>query len=231
MDEDSCSQSYVSDELTHFVGRDKPTDEERFELLCKILTCGRLGLGEGNMKVRWPCNLSNGELVFPETVCFCDIPPECLEIHMSKYSRFGLAFAKAFMRDSCGCSPVYYVSGDSPCTDHHYDPGDPKRETTWGEFFQNAFDEWYPTVDGKDPRTLPRRDNLLLWYVFGHVKVFDSTMKQDDPENYYMEREWRLIGSMRFNLSDVARVVLPMKYRGRFRTLFPCLPEGRIHCV
>ena len=235
MDEDSCSQSYVSDELTHFVGSKRRTDEERFELLCKILKSGRLGRGRGDMKVRCPCDLSNGELVFPETVCFCDIPTKCLGIHMSKYSYFGLAFTKEFMRDRCGCNPVYYVSGDSPCTDHRYTAPNDRRDTTWGAFFQKAFNEWCPTL----PRTnghidltkLEPFENLLLWYVFGHVKVFDSTMPQDDSENYYMEREWRLIGSMTFHLPDVARVILPTAYESCFRKEFPNFTRDRIYPV
>ena len=231
MDEDFCSQSYVSDELTHFVGSELPTDDKRFELLCEILNTRKLGLGRGDMKVKWPCNLSNGELVAPETVCFCDIPMQCLGIHMSKYSHFGLSFAKAFMRNNYGCNPVYYVSGDSPCTDHRYVLKDRKRKTTWGAFFQKAFDEWYPQIQERDPSELSRIENLLLWYVLGHVKVFDSTMPQNDPKNYYMEREWRLIGSMSFRPQDVARVILPTQYEDTFRKCFSSPLADRIHCV
>jgi len=231
MEEDSCNQSYVSDELTHFVGSKLPTDEKRFECLCTILKSGRLGLGQGNMKVRWPCELRKGELVVPEMVCFCDIPLKYLGIHMSKYGRFGLAFNKAFMRNKCGCNPVYYVGGDSPCTDHRYLLGDPQRETTWGAFLQKAFDEWYPQICERVPSQLERFENLLLWYVFGHLKFFDSTLSMNDPNNYYMEREWRLIGSMTFDLSDVARVILPSAYVSAFRDEFPGIAGNRVHEV
>ena len=167
-------------------------------------------------------------------VCFCDIPLDKLSIHMKKYKRFGLAFTKKFMKKK-GCSPVYYVSKDSPCTDHRYPVGDPKREVKWGGFFQRALNEWdstLPRANGHiDTAELSRIQNLTLWYVFGHVKFFDSTLPENDTKNYYMEREWRIIGSMIFKFEDVARVILPDSYVSCFQAKFPDFPKGCIHSV
>ncbi len=233
MSEVPTKQSYVSDKLVHLAGRNKPTDEERFELLCSILDSGLLkgrGTGQGNIHLDFAQALTSNELLVPEAVCFCDIPLKDLGIHMDKYSHFGVAFTKVFMR-SKGCNPVYYVSMHSPCTDHRYPRGDSRREVKWGDFFQEAFDRWYPTVKGIDPSKLSPVDNLLLWYFLGHLKFFDNTLADDDPRNYYMEREWRRIGEMEFKRTDVATVILPSAFVPRFRAEFSDFNEDRIHGV
>src|ERR1019366_7648127 len=43
-------------------------------------------------------------------VCFCDIPLGDLDLHMRKYSRFGIAFRKEFLLKK-GATPVMYVPG------------------------------------------------------------------------------------------------------------------------
>lgn len=234
------NEGYVSNELTHFVGRKAATDDDRFSLLCKILRSGELrgggvsSTGQGNIRLDFSHPLASNDLVAPETVCFCDIPLKYLSIHMGKYSRFGLAFTKVFMRTK-GCNPVYYISMHSPCTDHRYPDDDARRKVKWGDFFDRAFREWYKdlprTGDRIDPGKLRRIDNLILWYVLGHVKFFDSVLKKDDEKNYYMEREWRIVGSMCFNLADVARVIVPTDYAARFQAELPDFAEDRIRRV
>jgi hypothetical protein len=48
-----------------------------------------------------------------QVVCFCDIPVIDLAIHVRKYSKFGLAFKKAFLIERGAC-PVFYVANESP---------------------------------------------------------------------------------------------------------------------
>jgi hypothetical protein len=62
---------------------------------------------------------------------------------------------------------------------------------------------------------------LLEWYIFAFFKFFDHDLADADPENYYMEREWRVLGAVTFSLSDVERVLLPRGFADRFRTTFP----------
>ena len=50
---------------------------------------------------------------------------------------------------------------------------------------------------------------------------FDSGKTDADLENYYMEREWRVLGAVRFDLDDVFRVILPKAYAKRFRADLP----------
>lgn len=129
---------YVSSELTHFVGRSLGTDSERFHLLSRIIEgralidprhkdrsdCifmgGLRNLDTGeviegveyssvpNVRHDMKARLSDNQLVQFEMVCFCDIPLEAMQIHCSKYGRFGLAFSKHFLIRQGAC-PVMYV--------------------------------------------------------------------------------------------------------------------------
>lgn len=42
-----------------------------------------------------------------------------------------------------------------------------------------------------------------------YVKLFDPTLAEDDPQNYYMEREWRSLNDVHFSLEDIVSVYLP----------------------
>ena len=43
----------------------------------------------------------------------------------------------------------------------------------------------------------------------------------DTPDNYYLEREWRLVGNLRFGLGDLRTIVVPRSYAERLATDFP----------
>ncbi len=62
---------------------------------------------------------------------------------------------------------------------------------------------------------------FLGFQVFSFVKFFDDAKSDEDPENFYMEREWRIIGNLNFSSADVRRVVLPESYARRLREDVP----------
>ncbi len=62
--------------------------------------------------------------------------------------------------------------------------------------------------------------NLAKW-VFCFLKFFDAGKSDTHPDNYYMEREWRIIGELDFELSSVYRIILPKLYAERFRKDLP----------
>jgi len=80
-------QRYVADELTHFVGREKTSEEEKYTLLVKILTTGWL-IAPGTQnedgspnerstfrRYDWSRRISDPKGLFQASaVCFCDIP-------------------------------------------------------------------------------------------------------------------------------------------------------------
>jgi hypothetical protein len=64
-------------------------------------------------------------------------------------------------------------------------------------------------------------ERVLMYHVFLFMKFFDETKAEDDPENYYMEREWRVTGDVPFELTHVKRVVIPGEYSERFHRDVP----------
>lgn len=227
-------QRYVSEELTHFVGRGLP-EEDQYRLLVKVLRSGLLSPEgadvAGHVVVDRAKPLSGNEAYAPEAVCLCDIPVGDLDLHIVKYSPFGVAFHKAFAVAQ-GASPLFYVAADARTSE----PGEggEARAVTKAERFdamvrehQRLQDEAAAALQGSDARTaaLLRRylalQDFLDFEVFSHTKFFRYPNADEDPENYYMEREWRMLGALRFGLDDVRRVILPQRYARDFRGAFP----------
>jgi hypothetical protein len=242
-------QRYISPDLTHFVGRKQRTLKAQYEVLTVILKSGvlkakglrdltDLELGEPPayvLTVKTATRLSRNETYSDSVVCFCDIPIGDLDIHMEKYSRFGLAFTKEFLL-GVGATPVMYVPTTarpsiSPFKDLYNRPV----ATT-----ARAFDEFYKryrrlarefvaTELEKDaPEKLKRqarqfRDiaQFLDIHVLSHLKFFDPDQADSDPDNFYMEREWRVKGNVKFELTDVFRIVVPESYSRQLRKDFP----------
>ena len=111
------TQRYVSNELTHFVGRGLEADEERYSLLVKILKSGWLTpgpvqdpqKGQSTLITTSGAKFSDQGMYDPQVVCFCDIPVADLSIHMEKYKQFGLAFTKEFLIKK-EARPVFYMT-------------------------------------------------------------------------------------------------------------------------
>lgn len=261
---------YVSEHLTHFVGRSKRTDEERFELLVQIFRSGVL-LDPSHVGQRYPvftvvrrnnqtgeednleylsrpsirhdlkAKLTDHKLIEPEIVCFCDIPFQDLKIHCSKYGRFGLAFEKSFLVEQ-GAAAVSYVPLKGPIFTQ-LDEYIPKTgATNWQQAAKGPRSEllegvvhthnWLQhqevfllesVMQGatkpeeidkivKDLRNLIFYQVAVEAFLLGYVKFFDSSLPEDDPNNFYMEREWRVAGKVRFKPTDVAKVIVPDRF-------------------
>jgi hypothetical protein len=242
-------QRYVSNELTHFVGKNLKTDEERFALLVRIiregiLRPGRVGHFLTGFTMAIPVRggtLSTNQAVTSTVVCFCDIPVSDLGIHMKKYKPFGIAFEKRLLIAK-GANPVFYIASDA------------RAPYTGATKAKHAFDSLYRTHRklSKDltkflEHQLPPQKGVqivrsgghgvplaerLLWRVgefteslddllFSNVKFFHSDRSETSTRNFYMEREWRVRGAVQFGIHDVARVIVPKVFAGRFRQAFP----------
>jgi len=77
-----------------------------------------------------------------------------------------------------------------------------------------------PGVSGDFKRLFDLRW-FLDFQVFSFVKFFDDSKSDEDPESFYMEREWRMLGNLKFGLSDVRRVILPESHAARLRKDVP----------
>ncbi|MCH7592867.1 MAG: hypothetical protein IH989_08825, partial [Planctomycetes bacterium] len=236
-------QRYVSNELTHFVGRDDTSPEAKFARLKKIIETGNLQaaylypwhtppekrakaeekaphflrqkLGETREGPSWGPNtggssgsLMGGTLLGGTALCFCDIPVADLAIHMSRYGHFGLSFRKSFLAGR-GATPVFYVAKDAIVGGKDLEAGKPL-----GSVLDEVARDLAVLLDslqGNDP--LPGSTTKPLFVlielnrrVLGLIQGFDAAMDARDEQNCYMEREWRMLRSLHFELDDVYRV-------------------------
>jgi hypothetical protein len=239
---------YVSDELTHFVGRSLPDDQSRYGLLHKIL-CSRwlkashrdqLGPGFVGQSDSGKA-LSGNDAIKCTSVCFCDIPVTTLGIHMKKYSSFGVAFAKRLMLHS-GATPVHYIARNA----RHRGVGiGPKTVGDWFDQLRKEIQNFahdlgsYTALHDGSPRFLSKLSppgtplghrlmgqfsalqSDLEFLVFGQLKFFTVGLARDDPDNFYMEREWRVPEGFAFGLDDIARVIVPQEFADQLRSDMP----------
>ena len=245
-------QEYVSEELTHFIGRSLASQDEQFKLLVHILRSRwlqasyRMEFGAGSyLRGDSSKQLSSNEAVRAATVCFCDIPVPSLDIHMRKYSQFGLAFSKRYLVRR-GVSPVFYVAANAapPPT-----PGIGPRSlgATFDELYKdlytvmNQMNELVNQMSGRagqrvtfklSPPGTPLQLQVLGKLnafagdldklLFAHLKFFDGTLPEEHIDNYYMEREWRKIDGLSFQWENITAVILPKRF---VRLLREHLPE------
>ncbi len=251
----SPAQRYVSKELTHFVGKNLPTTEDQYSLLVKILTSGWLTHPphnpnvSANLVVNGKARISENEMYSPQVICFSDIPAGDLDVHIGKYSRFGLSFLKSFLVRK-GANPVFYIARNSTVSvpndlsDRNRRKEAFERSRTIGPeafsdrvpraaYFDKMIGEYHDLVltlfqQQQDPSGVPadfhrffdlRR--FLDFHIFSFLKFFDDAKSDEDPENYYMEREWRMLGNLNFKLDDVRRVILPESYATPLRKDVP----------
>jgi hypothetical protein len=260
------TMAYISLWLTHFVGRQLPTDDTRCDLLVKILRERTLGqwnhqgnvyISPGSMMISVTGSLCKDEFIRFRPVCFCDIPPESLGRHTRIYGQFGLAFKKEFLVAK-GANPVFYIAKGSLAS--HERPTVPPltiedliadpREALKKQFEALAADEMpipryeffdrlvadlmrvlphpCPTgtpADAFDPwREVQMRVLFDLFrHVFAFTKFFDESLPEEHPDNFYMEREWRVADFVSFELRDVQRVYVALGFRGRIECEFPGL--------
>jgi hypothetical protein len=184
----------------------------------------------------------------PQVVCFCDIPVEDLHIHTAKYGSFGLSFTKEFIARRGG-APVLYVPRGTRISQmqdlnagalmQKLKAGGPEalfEDVPLGDLFDRMVPEFHSMMDLflrliMDARTTSggpadhRRLHDLLMFIdfriFSYVKVFDEARDDEDPENFYMEREWRVVGNVQFTLADVQRLIIPSSYGERLRGAVP----------
>jgi hypothetical protein len=253
------TQSYISDKLTHFVGRAEPTYAEQYALFLKILgdrfdpgkpreqgwlrASYREEFGPGFvMSSDGQKRLSTNEAIKCTMLCFCDIPAGQLNIHMAKYGPFGIAFSKQFLI-RCGATPVHYVPSNARNRTIGIGPRnvaerfDDLRAELQG--VRADLEEYVTRIDGytpflsklSSPKTTPEGHRLrgrfsalqgeLEELIFARIKFFTEGLPKEHPNNYYMEREWRLYDGLAFRLADISRIILPQDYRRQFQEDVP----------
>jgi hypothetical protein len=238
------AQRYVSTDLTHFVGAKLKSQKEQYRLLKRILKSGMLKASPGPVKADehlllrdTDLPLSSNRACLGSVVCLCDIPLCDLPLHMSKYSMFGLAFAKDFLTE-VGAVPVIYVPENGRPALLPYEGYGRKsissQKVAFSEFWRlfKRIEEAIPEIE-KLPKLKNAAKDLrrMMFFtecnIISNFKFFDHRLDDTEDEHYYMEREWRVSKNVVFGLNDVSRIIIPVEYTRRLRADFPAF-DGEV---
>lgn len=230
----SNGNGYTSSEFYHFVGRGSLGDNEvTYELLLKVIDDRCISHApheKGWGLTQYTRDLSKGildeELIKPTITCYCDIPFEHLGIHVSKYGPFALSFKREYVI-RYGARPVIYIplqEGD------HWSPYGgallKELEQKYKGFMEHVvlpIDKEKFSSHGVGKKT-DDADEASTWLscviekdILAFIKPFNSELSDSHPQNYYMEREWRKYGNLRFEPSNVQKILVPDDYLERLR--------------
>ena len=64
-------------------------------------------------------------------------------------------------------------------------------------------------------------EHFLNFHIFSYIKFYDHTYADDHDDNYYLEREWRVVGNVNFSIEDIETIFMPKAFAKRFRADFP----------
>jgi hypothetical protein len=85
-------------------------------------------------------------------------------------------------------------------------------------------------VPNSPDEAISSTSNLFLKEFLAFVKPFDSTLEDDNSENYYMEREWRKFGNLELRPGYVRKIVVAADYVDRLKTDFPEYQKNVCEC-
>lgn len=243
------TQNYVSNTLFHFVGRFAGNDDNIFAILTKILTEQLLCFDPEKKKSNTTpmyCEDSfhkYGEISTVPAVCFCDIPWNQLSLHTSKYSKFGIGFKKERLIKK-GVRPVWYI----PKNSYSAIANNEKIETRFPSELRRLLTSTSTIVtkltegtDIADPHNVLAADTVVqgclsnlhssYFFLLGEVawffKFFDASLPDDDPNNYYFEREWRKVNAdLSFEKDDIDCILVPSEdYKDKLQQKFPLFKD------
>jgi abortive phage resistance protein AbiGi (putative antitoxin) len=237
---------YTSEILYHFVGRANPLDhEQNYIVLSKILAAGCIsysphsdteGVGDIGFTLDLDRSLFSQDLIEPTVTCYCEIPYKLLRIHSTKYGLFGLGFEKSLLIQQ-GARPVFYMPYS-----RHDRIGLSFHGVNLLRNIERAFTSFGQLVEqiseAKSDRThylnkptvstdqiIEDMHSMFAKDFLAFVKVFDCTLSDDHPKNYYMEREWRKYQYLRFEPGQVRTIIVAPGFGDRARTDYPMYAE------
>jgi hypothetical protein len=226
----NTDQRYISNELSHFVGRKLIGDiKSQYSVLKNILDTGSIRHDpqtphtNGQRSMGLTHNLHGSfvtnTMYIPSMVCFCDIPTSDLAIHTAKYGVCGLSFSKEFLNGK-GAAPVFYIEKKEAA---EFDKIAKSFNILIERIFRCDQDEMPTSVQSLLPNknAVAQIENFLGFKIFGYIQCFDCGLDDGNPKNYYFEREWRSLYDVEFNLNDVQRVFIPAEMSKQFREDFP----------
>ena len=146
-------------------------------------------LTQGRIEARNPFGIAKNfqdSVGNQKAVCFTETPLTELRRMTSRGRRWGLVFDKELLRERQGAQPVWYLSDPSP---------------QWDAAKQLL-------SRSLDARQKPLNVEDAYWKMTPFIDPVRST-DSTRPHDWRWEREWRVIGDVRFELSDIAFIVWP----------------------
>lgn len=238
------SSNYVSDELFHFVGYSSPKNNEKnYETLRKVLNANCISYpphdqswGKIGYRVEWDQKLSAEKLIIPSITCFADIPFHNLSVHTDKYGKFGVALPRHLLT-KYGARPVMYfplrsddlnsIYGQTLLNDIEaivkgFNDQVVKKQSSTKNESRNL-----GTPPISSDTAISAIHSMVLKDFLAFIKPFNSELAHEDKFDYYMEREWRKLGNMKFEDSDLTKIVVAKGYKERTEKDYPIF-KGRI---
>ena len=183
-------QRYISDELTHCIGRNEETDDDRYEILKIILESNQLKAKtrpgttvDYDAMYDFQNKFSSKEKFIARVVCFCDIPISDLKFHMKKYSKFGISFKKSYLVER-GVNPIFYVAMDSRFKGKR---NEEIYNDMISEYDKLALVAIIATTHGKNPNDIEFQLRKLDTDLAEHVRnKFDGGLSDEEYDFYKM---------------------------------------------
>ena len=179
----------------------------------------------------------DGFLVKACYTCYADIPSECLGLHTTKYGKFGFGVSSSYLV-SLGARPVIYI----PCRIGFIEPpykGHGLLNNMTEEFlrlnsvveeFEDANnpvgEDGYQTID--TPHEWSGLSNVIWRDIAVYLKPYNADLPINDPECYYSEREWRLLGNVQVKPPKVKKIVVARGFRERLLREVPRAVEFEV---
>lgn len=181
--------------------------------------------------------LAREEMLVPSVTCYCDIPFDLLGHHIGKYGEFGISFSRHLLT-KLGARPVIYV----PCRPDDWRgvfTGHTMLEELEATFLgiheqRAALSEAGQVHEkgiclGTKPKSpleaFAKAEHSFALRVLAFIKPYESTLPDDDPRYYYSEREWRKLGNLVFEPSDIERVVVNEAFLERVKRELPLIAQ------
>ena len=236
--------AYVSNCLTHWVGRGKPVDEQ-YRILTECILIKRqllYGSAPWHFSSKYGGLKKDRQFTIP-MVCFTDIPfSECVH-HCQRYSEFGVSFDKVHLVN-CLASPVGYAL--NPLIFESYSYISHTLHGIRGLVDGKTIPDGLRKGEGVSIHDLLRRFQYMCGFLEQYSeREFDFAENRpepregqeeffEDPSALYYEREWRMAlsedakdlrwneccgGKYYFTFGEqyLKYVIVPREYIDRFR--------------
>jgi len=233
---------YASDELFHFVGHSSPSDDNvNFGKLKKVLDSNCIShfphdgsWGKVSHTTTWDNRLETEQLIVPSVTCYADIPFKALSIHTSKYGKFGVALPR-WLLIKYGARPVTYIpirsddwqqiNGLTLLRDIEAVIKGFKEQLVENQKGDETISRTLGKIASTPEEAISATHSMLLKDFLAFIKPFNSELSHSDPNNYYMEREWRKYGNMKFETGQVTRVLVANGYKEQTIENYPAYED------